>query len=377
MKSTLKYFDEHRHATWLELFFDLVFVAAIGFITHSLAHTHGGHLTTKQVISFPLQFIPIWWVWASHTWYSNLYDTDSKGHRFATLAIMLLLVFIPPLLKGESDKHYALYVSAYCGIKLILSGLYYKSSSKHPESKHLAKTMSKSFLIGSIVCATSMLMPSPIKYYVFFAGLAFEILFPIFKLKNKSRQPIHLEHLVERTGLLVIILLGETVISMVSSLQDVSWTGERMLATYSGFFMMGAIWWIYFANFHNLERAKRAITGSSLLYSNLIVCMGFILIANLVRHAIKMDLDNPYYGILAVCAMILFYVGKQIPYYILFPVYRKNLIINSIVCVIITFGSAFLSNPVHTLVGMTIGMFFYTFSNAKWTMAKDASAYLK
>ncbi|NEQ70113.1 MAG: low temperature requirement protein A, partial [Symploca sp. SIO2D2] len=40
MLSTFKYYDEGRHATWLELFFDLVFVASISVITHHLAHVH-------------------------------------------------------------------------------------------------------------------------------------------------------------------------------------------------------------------------------------------------------------------------------------------------------------------------------------------------
>ena len=40
---TLQYHMEHRHATWLELFFDLVFVASIGIVTHNLAHAHDGH----------------------------------------------------------------------------------------------------------------------------------------------------------------------------------------------------------------------------------------------------------------------------------------------------------------------------------------------
>jgi hypothetical protein len=39
-----KYFEPNRRATWLELFFDLIFVVAIGDVTHILNHTHEGHL---------------------------------------------------------------------------------------------------------------------------------------------------------------------------------------------------------------------------------------------------------------------------------------------------------------------------------------------
>ena len=60
MESALRYHDEHRHATWLELFFDLVFVAAIGVITHHLAHVHDGHIPTKDLVLFPIEFVPLW-----------------------------------------------------------------------------------------------------------------------------------------------------------------------------------------------------------------------------------------------------------------------------------------------------------------------------
>jgi len=52
------YQSKGRHATWLELFFDLVFVldlvAVIGVVTHDLAHTHDGHIGAEQLIRFPV-----------------------------------------------------------------------------------------------------------------------------------------------------------------------------------------------------------------------------------------------------------------------------------------------------------------------------------
>ena len=51
------YYAKERHATWLELFFDLVFVAVIGVIAHDLAHTHGGHIEVAQVLRFLLIYL--------------------------------------------------------------------------------------------------------------------------------------------------------------------------------------------------------------------------------------------------------------------------------------------------------------------------------
>ena len=117
--SNLKYFDEHRHATWLELFFDLVFVAAISVVTHALGHAHHGHLEVKQVIEFFLAFIPIWWIWATHTLYANRFDTDSHGHRAATLGIMFLAAMMSAIIGGHLLDSFVPFLAFYLPIRAI------------------------------------------------------------------------------------------------------------------------------------------------------------------------------------------------------------------------------------------------------------------
>jgi low temperature requirement protein LtrA len=41
--------------------------------------------------------------------------------------------------------------------------------------------------------------------------------------------PVHTEHLIERVGLLTIIMLGESVSSLSTGLANISWTVERLL----------------------------------------------------------------------------------------------------------------------------------------------------
>ncbi len=59
-----------------------------------------------------------------------------------------------------------------------------------------------------------------------------------------------------------------------------------------------------------------------------------------------------------------------------FPTYRINLVINTIICICITTVSTFLPPPKYILIGITFGMFFYVYSNFKWTLTKDVSPYL-
>ena len=373
----LKYFEKNRHATWLELFFDLVFVAAIGFVAHDLAHTHDNHLSSKQILLFPLQFIPIWWIWATHTVYSNRFDTDSNRHRFATLLIMLLLVVMATFLGSNIGQRYSLFVLTYVLIRFIIAGLYFNSAGKHSEKSIFTKQIGIGFAIGALICGSSIFFEAPLRYLVFYTGIIFDLTFPIFLRDKLKSIPIHLEHLVERSGLLIIILLGESVISLVNALQGKEWDVYNAVAAISGFIMIGAIWWIYFESFNRLERAKRTLTGMPILYAHLIVCMGLIILANVIRHAILQDLDNPYFGVLAITGMVMFYLGKEIPYYILFPTYRFNLVVNTTVCIAITVFSTFLPRTEYALVGITMGMLFYVYSNYRWVLSKDVSQYLR
>jgi low temperature requirement protein LtrA len=63
---------EGRHATWLEPFFDLVFVLAIA----ELAHYLHDHLTVGGFLGFAFLFLPVWLVWRNFSYYDDLYDVD-------------------------------------------------------------------------------------------------------------------------------------------------------------------------------------------------------------------------------------------------------------------------------------------------------------
>ena len=83
---------ESRQATWLELFFDLVFVAVIGVLTHKVAHLHDGHLDYSGVVQVLLIFAPIWWIWASFTLYANRYEQDDRKHGLVHLIVMGIII---------------------------------------------------------------------------------------------------------------------------------------------------------------------------------------------------------------------------------------------------------------------------------------------
>ena len=110
----LRYFDPHRRATWLELFFDLIIVVALHDAGEILSETHDGHIGPQQFLHFVLVFLPLWWIWAGHTIYANRFDTDSRQHRLSTLLIMFLLIVISAQILGaRNHDDYSWAVACY------------------------------------------------------------------------------------------------------------------------------------------------------------------------------------------------------------------------------------------------------------------------
>lgn len=73
-----------RRVTWLELFFDLIFVAAVAQVDAPLSTDY----SLAGVFRFVAFFLLIWWAWTGHTLYSTRFDTDDLIQRLFTLVQM-------------------------------------------------------------------------------------------------------------------------------------------------------------------------------------------------------------------------------------------------------------------------------------------------
>jgi low temperature requirement protein LtrA len=76
---------EHNKATFVELFFDLVFVFAVTQLSHTLLE----HFTVDGIIETTLLLMAVWWVWIYTTWVTNWLDPDKTPVRVMLFALML------------------------------------------------------------------------------------------------------------------------------------------------------------------------------------------------------------------------------------------------------------------------------------------------
>src|ERR671937_2861300 len=101
---------EERHATWLELFLDLVFVVAIAELGTSFAHD----VSARGFLIYLGLFVPIVWAWAGFTFYATRFDTDDLVYRVLTLLGMFAVAgvasAVPDALHGGQNSFVVAYV---------------------------------------------------------------------------------------------------------------------------------------------------------------------------------------------------------------------------------------------------------------------------
>lgn len=366
MKKIL-YYDEQRRATWLELFFDLVFVVLIGKATHLLSY---GHISIDNIIKFLLVFIPIWWIWADHTMYNNIYDIEGRVQRIMTLIIMLLIIGLSIFIDDDFDKGYLGFITFFTAIRFIIGFLYLKFSNVHKGCKRHSLAKGKTYLFTAFIGVTSFFFPLPYRYFVVYLSILMDFILGIYLERSFPHFKAHIGHLLERTGLLIIILLGESVISIVGALSKVDWSINNIIASISGFALIGGFWWIHFDSFDLLENSKKFRKPYVILIPHFLLCMGLSIIANIIRYAILDELSLENFKFLLLVGLTLFYIGKLIPYTIALPEARKQQFMNTTIVFILTGFSLYLSKVELIMVAASLIMFIHIYLNYKYILNK-------
>jgi len=361
-----KYFEPNRRATWLELFFDLIFVVAIGDVTHILSHTHDGRLDPLQFWQYVLIFIPLWWIWVSHTMYANRFDADDRKHRVATLFIMFLLIIISGLIDQRFLASFDVIIVCYACSKYIVAMMYFVSKYRHKESEAVTTAVGWVIVAGTTISLASILLPAPQRYVVFYLGILFDLIVFIFFLPRRLQGiPAHTEHLIERVGLLTLIMLGESVISLSTGLANISWSVERLMTAATGFVTISSIWWVYFDSFHLLSKQKLA-TGHSVLYSHFFVFIGLSILASMIRHAILDDIVVSDFRVLSVIGAVCFFIGKQYGYFMERPELRRQLVVNTLIVFVLIGFALLLPRTSYILLGLTAAVICYAFLSLRY-----------
>ena len=290
---------EHHRVTYVELFFDLVFVFAVTQLSHGLLK----HLTPIGALQTGLLMVAVWWTWIDTTWITNWLDPRRPAVRMLLFALMLGgLVMSSSIPRAFEDRAWPLAL-AYVGMQMTRDLFMLWSLKRHDRANHLNFLRITLWHVAAApFWILGCLVDDPVnRLGLWAAAVGIESLAPIlgFRVPGLGQSTtadwvVEGAHIAERCGLFVIIALGESILIIGASFADLAWSRETVAAFAVSFVGSVAMWTVYFNI--GAERSSAAIANSSdpgalarsgYTYMHILIVAGIIVVAvadELVLH---------------------------------------------------------------------------------------------
>jgi low temperature requirement protein LtrA len=279
--------ESERSATWLELFYDLAFVVAVAVLGSRLSEAED----FAGIASFAGYFLLIWWLWASHTFYADRYDTDDLAYRIlATVQLAAVAIIAASLSAGPAESSFRFAVG-YTIARVVLLVMYWRARRHVEVTRRLVNGYLVGFGLGAAFWAVSIFAPEPLRFGLWSAGLAIDLATPWVMRKEQALVPLDVSHLPERFGLFTILVLGESIAATVFGLGHVEWAPPSTFAAVMALVVATALWWLYFDNVEGMvvrrdPNAEHDWRPTVWIYSHLGIGAGLVMVAIGLEHAI-------------------------------------------------------------------------------------------
>lgn len=266
---------EERKVSWLELFFDLIFVTAVSSTTHlfvSIDH-HPDH-TLLYFGEYLLMVTPMFWAWIGQTMFYNRFGEKMNRPEFFMLSQMFFLILMTASFDLEFSDTFYTFIIGYAGIRLITVIQYFIVGRRHAgKFKYVANLLGSEFLIGILISLSSIFFEGDLRFIIMYIGIFLDILLPLTNSKRLKQVPVHFPHLAERFGLFVIITFGETIVAITNILVGHTKEPYTLSYVFLSFTIIAVLWASYFHSFeHIVDQNKKNKRPNLTLWSLLHYC---------------------------------------------------------------------------------------------------------
>lgn len=244
--------DGHDHSpvTYIELFFDLVFVFAITQLSHRLLE----HLSLTGALETLILFLAVWWAWVYTSWCTNWLDPERGAVRLVLLAVMLAALAMAVAIPDAFGANGWLFVTAYLAIQIGRTGyMVWAFHGLRPTGARNFMRITAYFLLSAPLWIAGALLDGEARMLAWTTALAIEYAGPFvfFRFPGLGRSTgadwdISGGHMAERCALFIIIALGEAILVTGATYAKLPQDGPTTMAFVSSFIGSAAMWWIYF-----------------------------------------------------------------------------------------------------------------------------------
>ncbi len=215
--------SDKRKISWLELFYDLVYAAAISQLTRYLSL----HSTWIELIYYSYLFIMLFWSWYNGSLYHDLHWRDGVRSRFLSLLQMLSIAVVAITLNSAFTGHQSFAIS-FLLVQCIITYLWWSTGYYDPTHKPLSKYYVLNYSISIALFIISIFVNEILAEALWLAALILNLssgllgvpnLLRIMKSRGDSFTPS--ASLLERFGLFTIIVLAETLFGIINGISVV------------------------------------------------------------------------------------------------------------------------------------------------------------
>ena len=273
-----------RHASWLELFFDLIFVLAVAQVAQVLNQD----LSLTGLLEYLALFAPVWWAWIGYSFYADRFESDEVIFRLLMFAGMLAIAAVAVNVRGAFHGGGAALALSYFIVRAILIALYLRAAYHVPLARDLCVRYIIGFSIGSAFWFASIFIASPQRYYLWAVGFLIELLTPVFNFQAARRTPYDASHIPERFGLFTLIVLGEAVSTALYGIAGFDWHFRAAFVAAGGFAIAAVIWWVYYEFVETSGiRGENVSAMQIYMYAHFPISFSIAGIGAVTQHAVK------------------------------------------------------------------------------------------
>ncbi|WP_435592362.1 low temperature requirement protein A [Nocardia sp. bgisy118] len=253
---------EGATVTQLELFFDLVLVFAFTMVTALAA----GDTSAKNMLRALLVLAVMWWVWIAYAWLGNVVRADEGFTRVAMFVAMggafLAALTIPEAFRDMDGGWFGplVFAIAYLLVRLVHLAVFYMASIEDAQLRgQLVKWGLGSITIGTTLLVIAATTTGAVQIGLWIAAIVGDMLWTM--LAGEDWRVNSAAHFAERHGLIIIVALGESIVSIGIGVAGLPISWPIALASMLGLAVSGLLWWAYFdvaaiSVEHELKRAQ-------------------------------------------------------------------------------------------------------------------------
>jgi low temperature requirement protein LtrA len=234
--------EKERHATWMELFYDLVFVAAVAQLGLRLNR----NVSAPGFMEFLILFVPVWWSWMGAAFFATRFDSDDPLHRLLTGLQMAAVAGLAVNVHDGLGRGSAAFGLSYACVRGILVVEYIRAGRHVPAARRLTSRYAWGFGVAGAIWFGSAFVPIPLRFAMWALGLAVDFGTPLTAGRLHAELAPHPSHLPERFGLFTLIVLGESVMAVVAGVAKYNWDFLSAVTAALGLSIAFSLWWIYF-----------------------------------------------------------------------------------------------------------------------------------